>query len=57
MKKLQSPPDWAIYIGTSDPDGYTSEELADRLDRAIDPAFFQEQDGAKSFFDLAREIK
>lgn len=56
MRQIKPIPDWAVYLGTSDPDGYIFEQLADRIDAATDPAFFVEDDGSKSFFDLAREI-
>ena len=48
-------PHSAEYIGSTEGPDQMSEETADRLDDAIAPAYIQEPDGSRSFFELCTE--
>lgn len=52
MQRINHAPDTARYIGSDDCPGQMSEAVADRLDRAIEPAYIQDQDGTRHYFDL-----
>ena len=45
-------PNEAAYLGTTEGADSMSEYLADLLGDAIAPAYIQEPNGAKSYFDL-----
>jgi hypothetical protein len=45
----------AVYIGSTEGPDQMSEELADRIDDTIAPAYIQEPDGSRSFFELCTE--
>lgn len=42
----------AAYIGSTEGPDTMSEATADRLDDATAPAYIQDQDGTRHFFDL-----
>jgi hypothetical protein len=48
-------PHSAEYIGSTEGPHQMSEELADRLDDTIAPAYITEPDGSRSFFELCAE--
>ena len=48
-------PHSAEYIGSTEGPDQISEELADRLDDTIAPAYMQDEDGQKHFFELCTE--
>ena len=52
---LQTLPHSAAYIGSTEGPDQMSEELADRIDDTIAPAYIQEPDGSRSFFELCTE--
>ena len=45
-------PNDAAYLGTTEGRDTLSEYLSDLIADAIDPAYIQEPDGSRSFFDL-----
>lgn len=45
----------AAYIGSTEGPDQMSEELADRLDDTIAPAYIQDEDGHRHFFELCTE--
>lgn len=45
----------AAYLGSTEGPHQMSEELADRLDDTIAPAYITEPDGSRSFFELCTE--
>ena len=51
---LETLPEHARYIGTENDDGTLYEAAADRLEEAIEPAYIREDNGARSFFDIAK---
>ncbi len=52
MKRITHAPADAAYIGSTEGPDTMSEETADRIDDATAPAFTQDQDGTRHFFDL-----
>ena len=42
----------ASYIGSEEGDGTMSEDLADYIDAANEPAVYTDADGIRHFFDL-----
>jgi hypothetical protein len=42
----------AEYIGSTEGPSQMSEDLADRIDDAIEPAYTQDADGTRHFFEL-----
>lgn len=42
----------AAYIGSTEGPGRISEQLADLIDDTVAPAFIQDQDGTRHFFEL-----
>ena len=46
----QIPPQ-AIYLGSEYEDGSQTEELADLIDRALDPIRYRDPDGTNHYFD------
>jgi hypothetical protein len=52
MKRLNSAPEHADYLGSTEGPDQLSEATADRIDEAIEPAFFQDADGHRHFFDM-----
>lgn len=56
MKRLTlaTLPEHARYIGTENDDGTLYEAAADRLEEALEPAYILENNGARSFFDIAQ---
>lgn len=51
---LETLPEHARYIGSENADGTLYEAAADRLAEALEPAFIREDDGTRSFFDIAK---
>jgi len=47
----QIPPQ-AIYLGSEYEDGSQTEELADLIDRALEPIRYRDETGAHHYFDL-----
>ena len=45
-------PQDAAYIGSTEGPDQMSEELADRIEDTIAPAYITEPDGSRSFFEL-----
>lgn len=45
-------PSSAVYYGSEDGAGFICEALADSLENAEQPAFFEDADGVKHYFDL-----
>jgi hypothetical protein len=45
-------PHSAAYIGSTEGPDQISEETADRIDDSTAPAYTQDQDGTRHFFDL-----
>ena len=43
------------FIGCRTPDGYLGE-IADHLDRAIAPVFYDDPDGFRWYFESAQEV-
>jgi hypothetical protein len=52
MKRIQHAPADSAYIGSTEGPDTMSEEIADRLTDATAPAFIQDEDGHRHFFDL-----
>jgi hypothetical protein len=52
MKRLNSAPDHADYLGSTEGPDQLDEATADRIDEAANPAFFQDADGHRHFFDM-----
>ena len=52
MKRIEHAPHDAAYIGSTEGPDQISEETADRLDDATAPAYIQDPDGSRHFFDL-----
>jgi hypothetical protein len=52
MKRIQHAPQDSAYIGSTEGPDTMSEETADRLDDATAPAYIQDEDGNRHFFDL-----
>lgn len=52
MRKIDHAPAGAAYIGSSEGRDQISEETADRLSDATAPAYIQDEDGTRHFFDL-----
>lgn len=50
---FESLPKAATYLGSTEGPDTMSEATADEIDRAAEPAFFEDQDGSRHFFDLA----
>ena len=48
-------PHSAEYIGSTEGPDTMSEETADRIDDATAPAYIQDQDGTRHFFELCTE--
>ncbi len=48
-------PSWAVYLGSTD-GGSISEALADTLDLAAAPVYFDDETG-RHYFETAREVK
>jgi hypothetical protein len=53
FKDFESLPKAATYIGSTEGPDTMAEAVADEIDRAAEPAFFQDQDGTRHFFELA----
>ena len=51
---LETLPEHARYIGTENGDGTLYETAADQLEQALEPAYIREDDGTRSFFDIAK---
>lgn len=51
-KKFSDVPVSASYLGSSDGSGCISEELADYVEAANEPACYLDADGISHFFDL-----
>ena len=49
-------PEYASYIGGTDPDGGMDESTADALGDALDLVCLIDDDGSRHYFDLAMEI-
>jgi hypothetical protein len=45
----------AAYIGSTEGPDQMSEETADRIEDATAPAYIQDQDGTRHFFELCTE--
>jgi len=45
-------PPSAHYIGTISPNGYVGEDLDNAINSAVELAFIDEDDGARSYFDM-----
>jgi hypothetical protein len=52
MKRINHPPQDAAYIGSTEGPDQISEETADRIADATAPAYIQDEDGHRHFFDL-----
>jgi hypothetical protein len=52
MKRITHAPADAAYIGSTEGPDQISEETADRLNDATAPAYIQDPDGCRHFFDL-----
>jgi hypothetical protein len=52
MKRIQHAPQDAAYIGSTEGPDAMSEETADRIDDSTAPAYTQDPDGTRHFFDL-----
>ena len=52
MKRIQHAPADAAYIGSTEGPDQISEETADRIEDATAPAYIQDEDGRRHFFDL-----
>lgn len=48
----ESLPARAAYIGSTEGADHIAEAVADQLDRAAAPAYIQDDDGTKHYFDL-----
>ena len=52
MKRIYTQPHDSAYIGSTEGPDWMSEETADRLNDATAPAYIQDEDGHRHFFDL-----
>jgi hypothetical protein len=52
MKRITHAPADAAYIGSTEGPDQISEETADSIDDATAPAYIQDPDGCRHFFDL-----
>jgi hypothetical protein len=52
MKRIEHAPADSAYIGSTEGPNTMSEETADRLNDATAPAYIQDEDGHRHFFDL-----
>jgi hypothetical protein len=52
MKRITHAPADSAYIGSTEGPDQMSEETADRLNDATAPAYIQDEDGHRHFFDL-----
>jgi hypothetical protein len=52
MKRITQAPADAAYIGSTEGPDQISEETADRIEDATAPAYIQDEDGHRHFFDL-----
>jgi hypothetical protein len=52
MRRLSAAPTAADYLGSTEGPDRIDEATADRIDEAAAPAFFQDADGHKHFFDM-----
>tara|TARA_R110000782_G_scaffold206223_1_gene294896 strand:- start:886 stop:1062 length:177 start_codon:yes stop_codon:yes gene_type:complete len=52
MHQIFNPPADAVYIGCTEGADRMSEETADQLADAADPAYIEDADGSRYFFDL-----
>lgn len=53
FKDFESLPKAATYLGSTEGPDTMAEAVADEIDRAAEPAFFQDRDGTRHFFELA----
>jgi hypothetical protein len=53
MRRLAAAPTAADYLGSTEGPHQISEETADRIEEAAEPAFFQDADGHRHFFDMS----
>ena len=53
MRRLSAAPTAADYLGSTEGPHQISEETADRIEEAAEPAFFQDADGHRHFFDMS----
>ena len=44
-------PPRSAYLGSEYPDGSQTEELADLIDRALDPIVYKDDQGTRHYFD------
>jgi len=54
MRRLSAAPPAtaADYLGSTEGPHQIDEATADRIDEATEPAFFQDEDGHRHFFDM-----
>lgn len=51
LTRYDAIPPRSAYLGSEYPDGSQTEELADLIDRALDPIIYRDPEGNRHYFD------